>query len=348
MNLWLSDNPDGQIIGVTDAGQSVSFETIDSLSADETVNVIMPGQWARIFPLDLPKLRGAERMQAAGFALEDRLAAPVDSQHIVIAADGQRAGVISKSKMQALIDALRGIGIDIGGIYLDYDVAPPGPAFKTRGRVIVPHSLTAGSDGYAVDESFYDDADSLPEADSSGLIANTSGALNFASGAYSLRKGAGLSPARLARVAGFAAILGLSLIGWQIMQSRAANAQTQYLKAQAAAAYTDATGQAAPKNPAPTVLRALKSGGGQTADFMGLSARLFSALEATPGAQIETLDYDSARAQIRVRVIYPDLQTATKMERAAQAAGATLTTGNLRERGGLMMGDAVLSAGSGS
>jgi len=348
MKLWLSDDITGPAIGVTDAGQAVRFDALTDAVADGPAFVIMPGQWARIYALDLPKLRGQERLQAAGFALEDRIAAPVDSQHIIIAADGQRAGVIAGDKMQSVIEALRETGLDVAGIYADYDAALPGPAFKMARRVIVPHSLTGGTDGYAVDENFYEGAERVVQAGPETQAVSFEGAMNFASGAFSMRKGAGKSAAGLARIASFAAILGLSVIGWQIMQSRAADAQTEYLKAQTAATYTAATGQAAPANPAPSVLRALKSGGGQKADFISLSAILFSALEATPGAQIETLDYNAARDQLRVRVIYPDLQAATQMERAAASAGGALTTGNLRQRAGVMMGDAVLSAGSGS
>ena len=357
MKLWLSDIPAGEMVWATGSAQASresDFEAsgrctdLSDVPDGEPVAVIIPGQWARIYDLDLPKMRGAERLQAAGFAIEDRLAAPVSEQHLVVSSDGQRVGVISKAKMQAVIDFLKGAEFVVSGVYTDFDAALPGPAFRIEDRVVVPHSVTGGTAGYAIDTPLYEDGDSLTPADPAAQSLNCVAALNFASGAYGLRKSGGLSRTSLVRAAGLVAVFGLSLLGWQIMQARAANTQAEYLKAQAKTFYTNATGQAAPANPALTVTRALKSGGSGKADFMSLSAILFAALETTPEAQIDTLDYDSNRAQLRVRVIYPDLQTATQVEKAVAARGGSLTTGNLRERSGSMMGDAVLTSAGGS
>ncbi len=347
MIIWLPDRLDGQCVWVSADGQAGRCAALADVPSETPAAIIMPGQWARIYPLELPKLRGAERLQAAGFALEDKIAAGLDTQHLVLTAAGDRGAVISKSKMQSVLSAAADAGLQVSGVYVDYDAVLPGPAQKIDGRIVVPHSVTGGSDGYSVDDNFYESADSVEPADPAGLSLNSDAAINFATGSFAARNSGAFGAASLARAAGFLAVLGVSILGWQIMQARAAQGQADYLKTQTAAIFTQMTGQAAPPNPALRVTRALKSGGGNKTDFLSLSAILFSALDATPGAQIETLDYDAGRTQLRVRVLYPDLQTATQMERAAAGLGGTLTTGNLRERSGVMMGDAVLMSGGG-
>lgn len=348
MKIYCPDAPGDDYIWISNAGETGREANLSGIMSSDPVTLIIPGQWTRIFALDLPKLRGAERLNAAGFAIEDRLAAPLAAQHLAISSDGARVGIISKAKIAGLMKSAKDAGLNPAGIYADYDVAAPGPAMLMSGRVIVPHSLTGGADGYAVDAPFYDTPEPLTEVRPGAQIGNFDAAINFASGSFAPRNRGALSLRSLSRVAAMLAVLGVAWGAWQITGARAANAQAQALKMQTAQAYTNATGQAAPANPALAVTRALKSGGGGPADFMSLSAVLFSALETTPGAMIETLDYDASKAQIRVRMVYPNLQTATQMERSVRALGANLSTGNLRQRGSDMMGDAVLKAGGAS
>lgn len=342
MIIWLSDIDEASV-WIADDGTFGHAADLRDIPLTEPAAIIMPGQWARMHALDLPKMRASERTAAAGFTIEDKVGAALEAQHLVLPADGHRVGLITNSKMRALMQALDAADINVAGVYADYDVIAPGPAIKLAGRVIVPHDVTGGTAGYAVDAPFFEGVDRLETLEPQSVNITTDAALNFATGNFAPAGRGFLSARTLTRAAAMLAVLGVSVLAWQFAQGRAAQSQAAYLKAQTDALYTQATGAPAPANPALAVTRAMKSGASQDADFLSLSALLFKAMEATPGAQIETLDYDAARPQLRVRILYPDLQTATRMERAVASLGGVLSTGNLRDRDGDMMGDAVLT-----
>ena len=77
-----------------------------------TISVICPGQWVRVFAHELPAMKAKDRIRAAGFAIEDQLAAPLTDQHIVMQDDPvQRVGVIALDKMNAVRERFSAAGI---------------------------------------------------------------------------------------------------------------------------------------------------------------------------------------------------------------------------------------------
>ncbi len=311
----------------------------------KSIWVIMPGQWARIHSLELPKMRSQDRLSAAGFALEDALGTGLKGQHIALSAD--RAGVMSTVKIKAMLTALSAAGITPDAAYADYDIiGADDKALLLQGRVIV-----GGPDGYAVDRSLYEAMQTglpLSSADinalSSGLAPGAS--LNFLQGEFTVSKFEMPALGQFLRAAALTLGLGMAWLVWQGIEARSARLQAEDLRGQTRALYESATGKTAPSNPALAVTRALRlSGGGQSAGFLSLSAILFEAVAQMEDVAVESVQYNANKDQLSVRLSYPDFESATQFERAVAAAGGALDTGGVREQGGKMVGDVTLTLG---
>ena len=92
-------------------------------------------------------MRGRERQQAAGFAVEDQLAGPLSEQHIVLGAgDDKRIAVIARSAIDAAHESLGVAGLTVSHMAADFDVLPEGAAISLIDREVHPGPL-----GYALD-----------------------------------------------------------------------------------------------------------------------------------------------------------------------------------------------------
>lgn len=306
-------------------------------------SVILPGQRVRAFVTDVPeKIRGAERVSVALFAHEDRIAADLDSLHMVVGpGDPAPTLLVARNYMDALLAEL-----DPHHIYADFDALAglAGDPLALLDRVVQP-----GLQGDAVDVDWADapgavyDDDTLARAIFQRL--DSSDALNLRSGEY--RRRAQVQAGPWARVAALALVCGVLSLGLTLAEARATQAQSDALTDRARTLYTQSTGQAAPDN----LTRALRSAAPADADpalFLDLSSRLSEAMSQHPDIRVERLSYDMREAQLRLSVVYPDFEAAGALERTVAASGAVFQTGGVREQGGRFLGDATLSLEGGS
>lgn len=132
-------------------------EFADNVDADDVdVSVVIPGEDVLLIRAPLPPIRStSRRLQAARYALEDRLAGRVEQLHFALAGAPDRDGdtplaVIDRERMSILCDALESAGIDATRILPDY-MALPAPETErcwqlaaTADRVLARTGLTAG------------------------------------------------------------------------------------------------------------------------------------------------------------------------------------------------------------
>lgn len=356
--LYIPDDPSAAwdwYVGPDSFGTAESLEERASLSAKaaKDICVILPGQWARIYALELPKMRPQDQHTAAGFSLEDKLGSGLKGQHIALSADARKAAVINTAKMKAVLAALSNAGIIPGAIYIDYDShdAAIGPV-AFQGRVI--HAWqNSGEPGFAVDTAIYD---IMPDVNAATPYAvsdmasalNTETAIDLLQGEFTARRFAWPAVKMLARAVCLTAVLGLTWLGWQGVNARAAKLQAAEINTQTRIIYEEATGQSAPSNPALAVTRALKSSGGSRAAFLDLSAILFEGIAQTDAIMVETLQFNADQNRLSIRLIYPSFEAASQLEQAIARSGGRLQAGGVREQGGQLIGDAVLSIGGGS
>lgn len=135
--------------------------TIDGVDAE--TSVIIPGEDVLLTRAPLPPIRAASRrLQAARYALEDRLAGRVEQLHFALAGTPDRAGetpvaVIDLDRMTALCAALDAAGIEVMRILPDY-MALPAPA-ADRWQLAISNdrvlARTASAAGFACDADLW-------------------------------------------------------------------------------------------------------------------------------------------------------------------------------------------------
>ncbi|MES1925494.1 Type II secretory pathway, component PulL [Salinisphaera sp. T31B1] len=143
---WLDG--DGTLVRATLA------ESADAAGEREAM-VVIPGEQLLLTQVHLPPIRQARRrLQAAGFALEDQLAARVDSLHFALAARPEANGdtaavVIDRLRLAELLADCRDAGLDVVQLIPDI-LALPVPAADAwqvlleSGRVITRTGARAG------------------------------------------------------------------------------------------------------------------------------------------------------------------------------------------------------------
>ena len=296
---------------------------------------ILPGQLVRAATSALPaNLRGAERINVARYAHEDSLATDPAGLHIVVGPGTEApTRLIDPAVMDEVIARS-----DPARIVADFDaLAGLGGPARVLDRVVVP-----GEAGYAVDADWAEPGYAVPTDEAvarAAFDALDAGVLDLRGGAYRRRRAVAAGPwLRVAAAAIACLALGLVVTG---LEARAVAGQADALEAQARTLYQEATG-----TPAPARLSSLARSAPANADgaqFLALSDTLFAAVAATPGTRVERLSFDGSENVLRVRLAYPDFDTAAALEQAVAQAGAQLTTGGVREQNGSFIGDAALS-----
>ena len=311
--------------------------------SSKEIVAVLSGQSVRIYPHELPATSKRDRLRAAGFSIEDKIAVPLSRVHIAMSDD--RIAVIDKDELAANLAQLKEAGCSPTKAIADFEaLADVDGAVSLLGRVV-----TTGLLGHAMDGAWSDEGKAYPDETilaAIGAKLEQNNTLNILQNGFSPKNGFNINWRKLAPLGGLAACLGIAALFLHGVEARALKLQTADVKAQTAQIYTDATGQAAPQNPALAATRAMKSGGKDTLAFLRLSQILFSGVEQIEGLSVEQLRYQDAKNELQLRLVYPSFESAGQFETAIRAAGGQLTTGGVREQSGQFVGEATLRGGT--
>ena len=331
--------------GVVDGDRVMSHgrDTPPATTSRKDVVAILPGQSLRIYPHELPATSKRDRLRAAGFSIEDNIAVPLDSVHIALSED--RIAVIDKGAMSETLAQLKEIGLSPTKVVADFEAMEEiDGSVNLLGRVV-----TTGPLGHAMDAAWADEGKTYPDEtilSAIGAKLEKNDTLNILQNGFSSKSGFSFGWRKLAPLGALAACLGIAALVLHGAEARALNLQAADLRTQTAQIYSDATGQAAPANPALAATRAIKSGGKDNLAFLRLSQILFSGVDQIDGLSIEQLRFQDNRNELQLRLIYPSFESAGQLETAIRAAGGQLTTGGVREQSGQFVGEATLRGGS--
>ena len=339
--LILPASHDGPLLVKAISGEITPFS--DAVHAKQTFDIVLPGQMARLYSHELPKMRDREKLAAARFAIEDRTGAPLDGQHIAFGAGTDtRLAVIEMAVLSACLSQLNSKGIDVAEIYVDFDWAAP----QESPIVLQDRIIFAGSEGYTIDPDWADDdLKTLKVSDWSSVHSHEK-KLSLRQGEFSRKSPLKLPVQSLSQIAALFAFACASWLALQAAQIRAVSAQASDLKTQTAALYANATGQDAPANPALAVTRAVKSGPKTNADFLPLLAGLNAALLQTNNIAVQSMSYEASKSQLNLRLIYPSFEGAGQLQQAVSRTGGVFRPGGVREQNGILIGDATFELGA--
>lgn len=345
--LILPEHPDGDALLIQRERGAIETRGGDLATLTTLLRapyaLVVPGQNTRAFLTDVPeKIRGAERINIARFAHEDRLATDLDDLHIIVGpGDPAPTLMIARSYMDALLERF-----NPHQIFADFDVLidlGPEPV-RLLDRIVTP-----GPQGDAVDPDWTDASGTLydPETLARAMFdrIDSGVALDLRQSAY--RRRVHIQAGPWARIAATALICGLLGMGLTVANARATAAQADAVQDKARALYTQMTGQAAPDNLA-RAARSARPTDSDPAAFLALSDALFTAMASHPDIQVERLSFEHRENSLRLRLIYPGFEAAGALERTVASSGAVFTTGGVREQNGRFIGDAALSLEGGS
>ena len=311
--------------------------------ACKEVVAIVSGQSLRIYPHELPVTSKRDRLRAAGFSIEDKIAVPLARVHLALSDD--RIAVIDKEELSASLAQLKEAGLSPTKAIADFEaLAEIDGNVALLGRVV-----TTGVLGHAMDKAWADEGktyadEALLAAIGSKLEQNDT--LNILQNGFSSKSSFNFGWRKLAPLGALAACAGFAALMMHGAEARALRLQAADLKTQTAQIYSEATGQAAPSNPALAATRMMKSGDKDNLAFLRLSQILFNGVEQIEGLSVEQLRYQDGKNELQLRLIYPSFESAGELENAIRATGGQLTTGGVREQSGQFIGEATLRGGA--
>ncbi len=322
---WASNDDERKALSALDSGQCI---------------VVCPGTWMRIFPHSLPEMKSSERLSAAGFFIEEKLAASLSEQHIVLGeGEDQRIGVMSQSQIETVLAKFDELNLAPSRLTAEYEAFKPSDGMMTTWH----RAIQPGTMGYSLDAETEGD-NPLSLMPQMGF----EGALNYAQGGYQRRQKSMPLMQSLTRLAALLAISGVAWLGWQASETRAMNQQTAELKTQAAQLYSDATGKSAPDSPALAVARDLRKTGNVKADFLTLSAHFFDGVSRVDGVIVETVRFNERKNQLNIKLIYPGFDSAASLEQIFSTSSGQFESGAVREQNEQLIGEGVFKLGGGS
>jgi len=330
--------------GVVDGSRVISHgRNAPPTNNTREVVAILPGQSLRIYPHELPNTSKRDRLRAAGFSIEDKIAVPLDRVHIALSDD--RIAVMDKDELTEQLAQLREAGLSPSKAIADFETLS-----DIEGDVtLLDRIVTTGRLGHAMDVAWAEEGKAHPDESllaAMGAKLEQNDTLNILQNEFSPKSNFNFGWRKLAPLGALAACLGIAALFLHGAEARALKLQAADMKTQTAQIYTEATGQAAPSNPALAATRAMKSGGKDNLAFLRLSQILFSGVEQIDGLSVEQLRYQDTNNELQLRLVYPSFESAGALENAIRAAGGQLTTGGVREQSGRFVGEATLRGGA--
>ena len=302
----------------------------------------------------LESLSDKQMRQAAGFSVEDELAAPLGDTHLAFDTNSARLAIVSAKTMDELIENLEEAGLSPDVICADYD-SFDGSSFSYKDRVV---QMLGSGLGYSIEADtaahVLGTEQNLPRAiDREQFLENIAGGIKAGHKPINLRQGqytkrAEFGAGRIKRIGAMAAALLAAFaalnIGQGIAYKNKANTAQDKINEIYAQAFPDT---AIPSNPVLPMLRAQADRKANKGDeFIHLSTVLAASVKQVAGVEISSLRYDKGKAQLSLSVLYDSFDDVESLKQAVRKNGGSFSESGTRQNGDGLSGDAVLRVGS--
>lgn len=303
----------------------------------------------------LESLKEKQKIQAAGFSIEDELAASLDDTHIAFDGNASRLAICSKALMIAIDNALRDHCLSADMMCADYDSFQGEARLEYQGRII---SRAGSGLGFSVEtglaSAVLDKGQKIPSTiTAQGLLEKIAKSLmaghvpiNLLQGQFANKTSWGHGKFR--RLAMLAAGLVVAFLVLNIGQGLYYGNKTKSVEKEINQIYAEVfPDKPISTNPAQDMYRATRAlGGVSTTDFVSLSALLAKSIQDVEGVEISSLRYDKAKGQLNLSILYGSFEDTEKLKAAVQRYGGIFTEGGTRQSGGGLSGDAILRGGA--
>jgi len=145
--------------GVVDGNRVVTHgrEAPPANAASKDVVAVLPGQSVRIYPHELPASSKRDRLRAAGFSIEDKIAVPLDNVHIALS--DERIAVMDKDELAANLAQLKDVGLSPTKAIADFEAL-----VAIDGNVaLLDRVVTTGPLGHTMDGDWAEEGKTYPD-----------------------------------------------------------------------------------------------------------------------------------------------------------------------------------------
>jgi type II secretion system protein L len=320
------------------------------------VRVVIPGSAVRIKHHALDTLSEKQIRQAAGFSVEDELAAPLSQTHLSFSDKADRLAITSTNYMDQLLEECASYGLIPEAINADYDVLPEAGYYEFQGRII--YSTGADNEGLETgwalerDTALHilgDDPVSPIYLSGPAFLQKIASALSQGHMPINLRQGRyaktnNMGRKQLKRSAVLAALLVAVFLAQSLVGGFNYQRKTKALRSEINTIYTQIfPDQNIPSNPVRAILKARNAhtdAGGDV--FVSLSAILANSLQTSEGVKLSSLRFDRARSQLSLSMVYENFDDIENLKNAVQKSGGMFVDGGTRQNGNVLSGDAIL------
>ncbi|PHR93169.1 MAG: hypothetical protein COA69_04250 [Robiginitomaculum sp.] len=338
----------GQALGIDDKS------ALSTLKYDRLIAVI-PGMQVVAKLHTLETLNEKQKRQAAGFSIEDELAAPLGATHIAFDSKTARLLVIAKQTLAKIVTDLETAGLSPDIVCADYDMFEEGAEFSYNERVV--QSGINGL-GFAIETELalhiLDGSQTLP-ASLSGtqVLRRIMDSLRAGHMPVNLRQGEFVKRSSLAgsgakRIGWLAAACILAFVTLNIGQGLVYAQKTKAAKTEMDKIFVELFPDSPkPANPVVSVLRAQaenKAVAGE--EFIRLSTILAASVKQVEGVEIVSLGYDEGRGQLSLSVLYNSFDDVERLKTVIATHGGVFTESGTRQNDTGLAGDAILRGAS--
>lgn len=330
----------------------------------DSVTVFVPGTEVSAHRVRLAARRMPELSRLAAFAIEDDLAVPVETVHVAVApvadADGGRLAFAADiARMEGWLAQLETAGLAKASLVPDTSLLASGEALHLSDRLLVwpdTHPL-------AIDKSWPDEVmgallkdlppigETVQESDDLLALARRATGrehlTDLRQGIFAPASESAVPLSRLRLPLTLAAAAGLAWIAQTGLAARSMDQLADVMNGEAKRQYAAALpGEAIPANPASALRARAGTRGAAVPSFRDMSAVLYEAIAASPGAGLSSLRYDADVGELRATLNYPAFGADLDLKTAIEQAGLRVQLGDTRMEDGRVVGDLTMEAGA--
>ena len=301
--------------------------------------LVLPGQFIRVYPHKVSIKSKRELAQAVIFSIEDKLAEPLGRLHFSVSED--RIAIISKDYLTRCLVKIKNMGFSPQKAAADFELL----SGINGSFLILDRVINTGNFGNAVDSAWSEEKntiDNIKILKSIDCSLEKDNFLNLLQNEFTQKTASVLPFKKLAFTGLLITCFIFVFISSISMETRALKKQALDLKLKTEKLYFDTTGEKANGKAVLLTRKFISKGSSNSSDFLRLSEILFKSVEDVPGLSVNNIRFQNKNNELQLQFIYSSFESAGKIEKLVSENGGILTTGGVREKSGILVGEASL------
>lgn len=301
--------------------------------------LVLPGQFIRVYPHKVSIKSKRELAQAAIFSIENKIAEPITGLHFIVSED--RIAIINKDYLTRCLVKIKNMGFTPQRAAADFELFTS----ITGSFLILDRVINPGIFGNAIDSAWSEEKNIIDNIEIFKSIDHSvekNNFLNLLQNEFAQKTASALPFKKLAFTGSLITCFVFVFISSIPIETRALKKQVSDLKLRTEKLYFDTTGEKANGKAALLTRKFISRGSSNSSDFLHLSEILFRSVDDVPGLSVSNIRFQNKDNELQIQFIYPSFESAGEIEKFVSEYGGILTTGGVREKSGILVGEASL------